>query len=126
MEVYRCRTVQEQPLEKQWNLEVLKNINGLPWEHTGTIRQEKVKPPDEIPPEKLKEPNPDQPPEAVPRSFRIAKNIIGKYGYSRGCSKCTTMKNCDWSTLGHSETCRKKIVELAQEDSEYQGRAHCW
>ena len=53
----------------------------------------------------------------VPRNFRITKQILGKDGYTDGCSGCRQCQSVG-KVVGHSQECRSRLEGRMQEDEE--------
>jgi hypothetical protein len=70
----------------------------------------------------------------VPRGFRVTKDLLDKFQYSKGCSKCESLRRReDRDTIHHSKDCRKLVEELMKQDpalnkklSEVEDRQNRW
>ena len=57
----------------------------------------------------------EQPPgssesDPVPRGFRVTKDLLDKFDFSKGCPKCEALRRGDnKQTVHHSKECRKRI-----------------
>ena len=55
----------------------------------------------------------------VPRGFRVTKDLLDKFDYSKGCPRCESLRRGDRTqTTHHSKECRKRIEASMREDPE--------
>ena len=70
----------------------------------------------------------------VPRGFRVTKDLLDKFEFSKGCPKCESLRRGEnRTTVHHSKGCRKRIEELMKKDpalnkkvSEVEDRQNRW
>jgi hypothetical protein len=53
----------------------------------------------------------------VPRGFRVTKDLLDKFQFSKGCPKCESLRRGEnRTTIHHSKECRKRIENLMKQD----------
>ena len=102
--VVRTRSVQ--PIPTEVTMEILDQVRGAPWAPTGVAKStEDVHPASTTPEEPVEYHEP-----FMPRSMKITKAVIEKFGYSTRCLRCRAMSQGDTrTTRAHSRECRERI-----------------
>ena len=115
-QVVRARVVQPKGASEVWNRKLFDELKGTPSDPQGKWfgseeerpagTEEEVR---RIPVPKPAVPIIRAPPPA--RRVPINRRYLEKFGFTEGCSKCRAIRSGDESqpTLGHSESCRKRI-----------------
>ena len=85
-------------------------LKGSPWAPSGVLRD--VLP--DVPRPTLSRDDPSVEPEEerpVPRNMKITQDILKKFGYTPGCTKCMKLSRNEYShpNLAHSQDCRIRI-----------------
>ena len=120
--VIRSRAVKAMP--EKTKVEDLDMIKGSPWTPSGVLREVLS----DVPrPVLNRDDHAYQQTEEgpVPRSMRITKEIVQKFGYTPGCAKCRKWSRDEYSPPGqpHSLECRTKIEAASKADPVYRNRA---
>jgi len=114
--VIRARAVHPRPETVQVTREALNQIAVGPWNPSEVITQDSGdKPP--TAPEKTQVSKRAEP---VPRSIRITREKLEKFGYTKGCPQCEAMRRGDdHDGVHHSTaTCRKRIeIEMSKDEA---------
>ena len=116
----RSRTVRPEAGEAVWDRETFDSIIGIPCDPAGLWTGEVERPlgadPD-IPRIPVDRP---APPADEPRTRRvmISREILSKFGFTEGCSKCRAIDRNDESQpgLAHNRDCRERIEKLMSND----------
>ena len=104
-----------------WNVAAVKGVRGRPWDPSGPFTHERLQEVDpfripEVPRAAATEEEEMKMP--APRSFKITESMIWKLGPTSGCPKCDAIGR----KVEHSQSCRRRISQLIEEDEEYKGR----
>ena len=122
--VVRAYDVKRKPEDQRWNGEAIKNMKGTPQQ------PDPSKPGSSIPirvtfdeTEKKEEEKAEAPKrENEIRRMRITKSMLEKYGHTDGCEGCrfqrSGVRDSQGQGRGHSERCRKRIMERMDQDEE--------
>ena len=116
--IFRTRSIHRKPLEQRWSLKDVLDMKGLPWKPYTTTDDDKIHV--RIP--TAAEEDEDQrraraaaDPEYRPRTFKIDKRDVIKYGQTPGCTGCHNQMN----GLGHkphTPLCRERFGKLMMQD----------
>ena len=112
--VVRARSVQAFPVEQLWSKDAVDRVKGMPWAPTGTLTQNTyLRPSIPAPAEGA-----DDERHWIPRGPLVRPRHLEKFGFSSNCRKCIHIRTGDGSqpTLGHSQTCRKRIFAEVAKD----------
>ena len=99
--------------------EDLETIKGSPWALSGVLKD--VLPDDPRPILSRDEPLAPDEECSVPRNMKITHDIIKRFGYTPGCTKCCKLSRteCSFPSLAHSQECRLKIERASKADPVY-------
>ena len=115
--VVRARAVTPRPNGVQLTTEMIRTVQGHPWNPTGVITHADVRPTAAPVP---MQPNPATPKVPIPRGFRITERMLKKFGYTEGCPHCRALERGDnRGTSHHSKACRTRLEELIADDAEF-------
>ena len=109
--VVRTRSVQQMP--SVVTMELLNQVVGLPWTPAGVMKAAKDVSPPRLGPEEAVEVH--EP--FMPRSMRITRAMIEKFGISEHCQRCRLLAQGDtMTTVGHSRERQERIGHMIRED----------
>ncbi len=116
------RSVQRRPIEDRWSRDAIEGITATPWS-TRTVKPAQRSMlgdavDEHLPLEEITAP--------VPRRLKITIQTVRKYGLTDGCPQCDHIKafNETKNGLGHTEKCRKRILEDMAKTTEGAARLH--
>ncbi len=123
-EVHRAHAVRTFPEEESWDWVLVDGVTGHPWPkgcegdpaEPAEPLDEPLGTPAEAPPSK-----PRDLADPIPRVFPVKRQHLRRFGYSKGCRKCTMIRRGDESqpTLGHSPECRARMHEEMAKTPEF-------
>ena len=115
--VVRARAVRSLPEASMWCKDEVMGVIGVPWQPSGTMDGDGSRLP-EVPRVTIREEEEEEAPKV--RSAKIMPKHIVKVGYTKGCPKCTDLRNGtqELTRRGHSVECRKRIEEELRNDEE--------
>ena len=116
--VQEARAIQRRPYGDRWDEAQLCGIKATPWDMRAANSSEAIFV-EEVP----KEAAPAEPKQMMARRLKITKATLDTYGYTSECPLCDhyLRYGTGKSGLGHTETCRARIVTAMDETPE--GRA---
>ena len=92
--VYKTRTVRRKPESERWSAENLGYVSGVPWrvsDDDPNMDGEKLKMDVKVMDKDFVEKLQQEAEERVPRRMDLTKEIMERYGYSKGCDGCRAM-----------------------------------
>lgn len=111
----RCRTVKRRPVQQRWDDKKIAEIRATARKPNPKIAEEQEVKTDRRPPEHLeaceveaRRADTRDPPEVVPRDFRITKKLLDKHG--------ATLEGRTRGQRGHIKACRDRIEKAMKED----------
>ena len=115
----RANAIQCLPEEEAWDASIVMTLKIVPWNlaSQGTTAPEC----EVIPTERRAEvPTTTTYNSAVPRSIYVQRQHLDRYGYTKGCQKCESMRFGGDETVRtqHSEKCRNRVRNRMLEDPE--------
>ena len=118
--VVKARDIKWKPKEQRWDIQVIKEVKGVPWDPCGLGNSD-------VPVhiytgiEDVARRTGGNELEQAARDLYVTRGLLKRFGYTAGCRGCNALQY-GTKQEAHSAECRKRIVQRLQETEGGRGK----